>query len=164
VISAIALASSAALRHLGFLFRIAIDVTVGASSHGETPSRRWWPYKLHIAQTFLTVPAWHVRYRRSAQGERSYSVTAMAACYGAGMTVGDALRLMRCGGGCRARVAAAWLVTAPTGSSRAGWRCWGRKRGSDGFSAWFVARCNRPPVVCELVQCGGKMFCPGFNP
>lgn len=35
-------------------------------------------------------------------GELSYTVAALAACYSAGMTVGEALRRMRCGRGCGA--------------------------------------------------------------
>lgn len=45
-------------------------------------------------------------------GERSYSITALAACYGAKQTVSGVLRLMRCAG-CGKPVGAAWLVTGP---------------------------------------------------
>jgi hypothetical protein len=51
-------------------------------------------------------------------GERSYSVTALAACYGRTMTAGEVLRLMRCARGCGGRVSAAWLVTGPTLNQR----------------------------------------------
>jgi hypothetical protein len=69
-------------------------------------------------------------------GERSYALTALATCYAQGMTVSGALRQMRCARGCGGRPAAAWLGRpgAPTLNERsggAGWRCWGRRRGSD---------------------------------
>jgi hypothetical protein len=51
-------------------------------------------------------------------GERTYTVAALTACYGAGMTVSDALRRMRCARGCGARVAVAWLATGPTLNQR----------------------------------------------
>jgi hypothetical protein len=51
-------------------------------------------------------------------GERSYAVTALAACYSAGVTVGDALRQMRCARGCGGRPLAAWLATGPVLNQR----------------------------------------------
>jgi len=55
---------------------------------------------------------------RGCAGERTYSVTALAACYGASMTVGDVLRLMRCARGCGGRPVVAWLVTGPVLNKR----------------------------------------------
>jgi hypothetical protein len=57
---------------------------------------------------------------RGAQcgGERSYAITALGACYGERVTVGDVLRQMRCARGCGGRPLAAWLATGPTLSQR----------------------------------------------
>src|SRR5579859_3058267 len=49
--------------------------------------------------------------RPGCGGERTYTVAALAACYGAGMTVGEALCRMRYGRGCGGRGAVAWLAT-----------------------------------------------------
>jgi hypothetical protein len=51
-------------------------------------------------------------------GERSYALTALAACYAPGMTVGEALRQMRCARSCGGRPQAAWLATGPTLNER----------------------------------------------
>jgi hypothetical protein len=51
------------------------------------------------------------------RGERTYSITALAACYGGKQTVSGVMRLMRCAG-CGKPVAAAWLVTGPTLNER----------------------------------------------
>ena len=57
---------------------------------------------------------------RGAQcgGERSYALTALAACYAPRMTVGEVLRQMRCARGCGGRPLAAWLATGPVLSER----------------------------------------------
>jgi hypothetical protein len=62
-------------------------------------------------------------------GERTYSITALAACYDGKATVGDALRLMRCAG-CGKPVGDAWLVTGQRLTSVSGrvvWRCRDRR-------------------------------------
>jgi hypothetical protein len=46
------------------------------------------------------------------RGERTYSITALTACYDAKQTVSSVMRLMRCTG-CGKPVGAAWLVTGP---------------------------------------------------
>jgi hypothetical protein len=51
-------------------------------------------------------------------GERTFAVSDLAGFYGAGRTVGDVLRRMRCSGGCGGRAGAAWLVTGPVLSTR----------------------------------------------
>jgi hypothetical protein len=51
-------------------------------------------------------------------GERSYEVTALAACYSPGVTVGDILRQMRCVRGCGGRPLGAWLATGPVLNQR----------------------------------------------
>jgi hypothetical protein len=52
------------------------------------------------------------------RGERTFAVAELAAFYKAERTVGDVLRMMRCSGGCRGRVAAAWLETGPILNAR----------------------------------------------
>ena len=37
---------------------------------------------------------------RGRAGERTYAITALAPCYGGGVTVGEVLRRMRCSRGC----------------------------------------------------------------
>ena len=56
--------------------------------------------------------------RAGCGGERSYAITALGACYGDRVTVGDTLRQMRCARGCGGRPLAAWLVTGPTLNER----------------------------------------------
>ena len=51
-------------------------------------------------------------------GERTFAMSDLAGFYGAGRTVGDVLRRMRCSGGCGARPGAAWLVTGPVLNTR----------------------------------------------
>src|SRR5690348_11245508 len=54
-------------------------------------------------------------------GERTYTLAALAACYSAGMTVGEALRRMRCGRGCGHRAGPEPAgPTAPGGAAWAG--------------------------------------------
>jgi hypothetical protein len=55
---------------------------------------------------------------RGCGGERTFAVADLAGFYGAGRTVGDVLRRMRCSGGCGGRVGAAWLVTGPVLNTR----------------------------------------------
>ena len=45
--------------------------------------------------------------------ERTFAVAELASFYGAGRTVGEVLRRMRCSSGCGGRVGAAWLMTGP---------------------------------------------------
>ena len=51
-------------------------------------------------------------------GERSYAVTALAACYSPRTTVAELLRHMRCARGCGGRPLAAWLETGPALNER----------------------------------------------
>ena len=51
-------------------------------------------------------------------GERTYALTALAACYAPHVTVGEVLRQMRCARGCGGRPQAAWLATGPTLNQR----------------------------------------------
>ena len=51
-------------------------------------------------------------------GERSYALTALAACYAPRMTVGEVLRKMRCGRGCGGRAQVAWLAMGPALNQR----------------------------------------------
>ena len=51
-------------------------------------------------------------------GERSYALTALAACYAPTMTVSEVLRQMRCGQDCGGRPQAAWLATGPVLNQR----------------------------------------------
>jgi hypothetical protein len=51
-------------------------------------------------------------------GERTFAMSDLAGFYGAGRTVGDVLRRMRCSGGCGGRPGAAWLVTGPLPNTR----------------------------------------------
>jgi hypothetical protein len=55
---------------------------------------------------------------RGCAGERAYAIAELAAFYRPDRTVGDVLRRMRCSGGCRGRLAAAWLTTGPILSRR----------------------------------------------
>jgi hypothetical protein len=43
---------------------------------------------------------------------------ALAACYGASMTAGEALRRLRCGRECDHRIVVAWLATRPIRNQR----------------------------------------------
>jgi hypothetical protein len=52
-------------------------------------------------------------------GERSYSITALAACYGKRWTVADVLRQMRCARGCSGRPLVAGWQPARTSISTA---------------------------------------------
>src|ERR1700722_20700889 len=51
-------------------------------------------------------------------GERAFAMSDLAGFYGAGRTVGDVLRRMRCSGGCGGRGGAAWVVTGAVLSTR----------------------------------------------
>ena len=46
-------------------------------------------------------------------GERTFAVAELATSYGRDRTVGQALRRMRCSGGCGGRVETGWLMTGP---------------------------------------------------
>jgi hypothetical protein len=52
------------------------------------------------------------------RGERTYTMADLARSYGGQRTVGDVLRRMRCGHGCGAPVASAWLATGPVLNAR----------------------------------------------
>ena len=53
------------------------------------------------------------------RGERTYLVAELARAFGADVTVGEALRRMRCTHGCGGRVLVAWIETGPAINARA---------------------------------------------
>jgi hypothetical protein len=74
---------------------------------------------------------------RGAQcgGQRSYAITALGACYGERVTVGDVLHQMRCARGCGGRPLAAWLVTGATLNERIRPRRVAPRAGGEGVTA-----------------------------
>jgi hypothetical protein len=51
-------------------------------------------------------------------GERSFAIAELSSFYGREWSIGQVLRRMRCAGGCKGRVGAAWLETGPILNAR----------------------------------------------
>jgi hypothetical protein len=88
-------------------------------------------------------------------GERSYAITALAACYGPAVTVGNVLRQMRCARGCGGRPLAA-LVGDWTVSQRADQTASGAtaRAGSEGVTSPIATQLNHYEQVPYVLPDG----------